>query len=126
MKIKRIMPIRAAVSLSVICLTACTPQKERNIQKKHVSPPAASRQEQLARGEQLFKQYCAACHPDGGNVSDPARNLRRSTLQANRITKPEDIIKIMRKPISRMIRFDAATLSDQDARAIADYVLETF
>ena len=126
MKIKGVSPIRAAVSLSAICLTACTPQKERNIPKKQVSPPAASRQAQLARGEQLFKQYCAACHPDGGNVSDPARNLRRSTLQANRITKPEDIVGIMRKPISRMIRFDAATLSNEDARAIAEYVLESF
>jgi hypothetical protein len=32
----------------------------------------------------------------------------------------------MRNPKSRMIRLDPSTLSDKDARVIADYVLKTF
>jgi cytochrome c6 len=47
-------------------------------------------------------------------------------LKKNNITTPDDIVRIMRKPLSRMIRFDASTLSDKDARAIAEYVLKTF
>jgi len=74
----------------------------------------------------LFKQYCSSCHPDGGNVSDPQRPLYGSALRRNHITKPEDIVRILRNPLSRMIRFDVSTLSDKDARAIAEYVLATF
>jgi len=89
-------------------------------------PPAPPSQQQLRRGEELFKQYCAACHPDGGNASDPERTLRGSALRYHHITKPEDIMHIMRSPVSRMISFDTATISDKDARAIADYVLHAF
>ena len=84
-------------------------------------PPGMSRS-----GELLFKQYCSSCHPDGGNVSDPSRSLHRSALKRNHITAPEDIVRIMRKPLSRMIRFDLSTLSDRDARVIAEYILVTF
>jgi cytochrome c6 len=77
-------------------------------------------------GEALFKQYCASCHPDGGNVSDPKRALYGTILKSKHIATPEDIVRIMRNPQSRMIRFDPSTLPDKDARAIADYILETF
>jgi cytochrome c6 len=77
-------------------------------------------------GEALFKQYCSSCHPDGGNVSDPGRPLYGSALKRNHITAPEDIVRIMRNPLSRMIRFDVSTLSDRDARAIAEYILTAF
>lgn len=82
--------------------------------------------EQLQTGEVLFKQYCAPCHPDGGNVTDPRRTLRGRDLKANRITRPEDIVRVMRNPISRMIRFDETTIPDRDAKAIAVYILTTF
>jgi cytochrome c6 len=103
-------------------LGGCSNEAPRNAER----PPAPPLQQQLSRGEKLFKQYCAACHPDGGNVSDPERSLRGSALRLHHITRPRDIVHIMRTPISRMIGFDAATLSDKDATAIADYVLYTF
>ena len=87
---------------------------------------ATSVQEPMHDGEALFKQYCASCHPNGGNVSDPERTLHGSVLKKKHINTPEDIVNIMRKPLSRMIRFDAATLSDREARVIAEYVLKTF
>jgi cytochrome c6 len=77
-------------------------------------------------GGALFKQYCSGCHPDGGNVNDPKMNLHRSAMRANHITTPEDVVRVMRNPISRMIRFDAAALPDREAHAIAEYVLKTF
>lgn len=82
--------------------------------------------EPLKTGEALFRQNCSACHPEGGNVSDPARSLHRAALRAHHIHTADDIIHIMRHPISRMIRFDRSALSDEDARAIAEYVLTTF
>lgn len=116
--------IQACTVLMVVAclLGGCRNESSRNEERPSATPP----QQQLNRGEVLFKQYCAACHPDGGNVSDPERTLWGSALRSHHIAKPEDIIHIMRNPISRMIRFDTATLSDEDARAIADYVLYVF
>ena len=115
--------------IAVIFSSACSPDNAQNAQN---AKPAktnnsnSSVQPQTQKGEQLYKQYCSSCHPDGGNASDPKNNLRKSTLKAKRINKPEDIVAIMRKPISRMITFDVSTISDEDARAIAEYVLEAF
>jgi len=77
-------------------------------------------------GEALFKQQCAACHPDGGNTMQPKKTLHKADMQANNITKPEDIVKIMRNPGQGMPKFDATTVSDQDATAIAEYILKTY
>ena len=108
-----------------VTLTGCSKEAA---EKSVVVPvaPAPESHEALRDGEALFKQYCAPCHPDGGNVSDPQRNLHGSVLRSRHIRTPEDIIRIMRNPLSRMIRFDVTTLSDRDARAIADYILTTF
>lgn len=125
METGRIVAIAAASALMSV-LAACSPQAEQGAPQRSSAPPATLPQTPPKSGEELFRQYCATCHPDGGNVSDPRRNLRRSTLRANHITKPEDIIRIMRKPVSRMIAFDRSTISDRDARAIAEYVLTAF
>lgn len=98
-------------------------ESHRQAPTPHAEP---SPRAQAQTGEELFKQYCAPCHPDGGNVSDPERNLRGYALKSNHITKPEDIVRIMRHPISRMIRFDESTISDRDAAVLADYILKTF
>jgi cytochrome c6 len=90
------------------------------------SKSALDSREPVRDGAALFKRYCSVCHPDGGNFSDPERALYGSVLKRNHITTPEDIVRIMRKPLSRMIRFDASTLPEKDARAIAEYVLKTF
>ncbi len=126
MKFARILPMFSVLSVIMLFLAACTTEPRQSAEKnRSASSPAAS-QVRRERGEMLFKQFCANCHPDGGNVSDPARNLHRATLRANHINGPEDIIRIMRKPISRMLRFDVTTLPDEDARVIAVYVWETF
>jgi cytochrome c6 len=36
------------------------------------------------------------------------------------------VVKTMRNPGPGMTAFDAKTISDQDAKAIAEYVLKTF
>jgi len=109
--------------MSTATVTGCSRDEP---QKPVAAPSAPGPREPLPDGEALFKQYCAPCHPEGGNVSDPERSLHGSVLKGKHITTPEDIVRIMRNPLSRMIRFDPSTLSDKDARAIAEYVLKTF
>lgn len=118
----------AAVA-SICFLGGCskeTPRKTESPRTTSVPQPASSQQGRVQTGEELFRQFCFNCHPDGGNVSDPNRTLHGSALRKNHITKPEDIVKIMRNPISRMLRFDTGTISDKDAHTIAEYVLKTF
>ncbi|QEM70018.1 c-type cytochrome [Geobacter sp. FeAm09] len=90
-------------------------------------PFAASGGERpLARGEAAFLQNCGACHADGGNEVNPVKTLSRADLRRNNILTPDDIVRLMRNPGPGMLKFDPATLPDEDARAIAEYVLTTF
>lgn len=123
--------ICSAVLVAACFLAGCSkddaPQKTESFRTATVTPQAESNQpEQTQTGEALFKQFCSSCHPDGNNVSDPKRTLHGDVLRKNHINTPEDIVKIMRNPVSRMIRFDVETIADKDAHVIADYVLKTF
>ena len=79
-----------------------------------------------ATGEALFKEHCAVCHPDGGNTINPEKTLHQKDLQKQKITSPEGVVKYMRAPGPDMPAFDAKTIADKDAKAIAEYVLKTF
>jgi cytochrome c6 len=82
--------------------------------------------ELTARGGGLFALYCAGCHPDGRNLLYPQKTLHRIDLAANGITTPAGIVAKMRSPGRGMRQFDKTALSDNDARAIAQYVLVNF
>lgn len=116
------------VSMFFSCVTCFVVGCSKEASQKPVASTATApgTQVPVLDGEILFKQYCSSCHPDGGNVNDPKMNLHGSAMRANRITTPDDVVRIMRQPISRMIRFDATMLPDREARAIAEYVLKTF
>ena len=77
-------------------------------------------------GEAKFKEHCALCHPDGGNIVNPKKTLRNKDLMASNIKSEADIVKIVRKPGPGMTTFDTKTLSDKDAGEIAKYILTTF
>lgn len=77
-------------------------------------------------GEQLFKEHCSMCHPEGGNIINPKKTLLKKDREANNIITAEDALKIMRKPGPGMTAFDKNSLSDKDARKIADYIFKTF
>ena len=77
-------------------------------------------------GEAKFKEQCAVCHPDGGNIVNPKKTLLKKDRAANNIKTEADIIKIMRNPGPGMTKFDEKTVSDKDAHAIAAYILKTF
>lgn len=77
-------------------------------------------------GAKLFQQHCASCHPDGGNIIKPALSLRKKDMDAQGIKTEKDIIGKMRNPGPGMTRFDAKTISDKDAKEIAQYILQAY
>lgn len=86
-------------------------------------------------GEALFSRHCASCHPDGGNIMNPKKTLRKKDLDENNITSAADIVKTMRsggpapkhpQTWSGMKKFDEKELPEREALQIADYILKTF
>jgi cytochrome c6 len=75
-------------------------------------------------GEELFKENCAACHPDGGNIVNPEYTLHNKDLRKHKIIKASDIMRKMRNPGPGMTKFDKKTISDKDAKKIAEYILK--
>jgi cytochrome c6 len=77
-------------------------------------------------GESLFAANCQVCHPDGGNIINPAKTLHQKDRHAHNVKTEADIVKIMRNPGPGMTKFDEKTISDKDAHTIAAYVIKTF
>jgi cytochrome c6 len=70
-------------------------------------------------GEATFKAKCASCHPNGGNIINPKETLKG--LKDSKI-----IIAKIRKGGGGMTAFDAKTITDAEAKAVADYIIKTF
>ncbi len=77
-------------------------------------------------GQALFQQYCAVCHPGGGNIINPRKTLDQAILAANGITTAGDIVVLMRQPGPGMTRFDENLISDHDAARIAGFILQAY
>jgi cytochrome c6 len=77
-------------------------------------------------GEMEFKEHCAVCHPDGGNIINPKKTLHAKDLEANKIKTAADIVKIMRKPGPGMTTFDEKAVTNKEAHELAEYILKTF
>jgi cytochrome c6 len=77
-------------------------------------------------GAKKFKEHCAVCHPNGGNIINPKKPLDKKSMAANNVKTAKDIIAKMRNPGPGMTKFDVKTISDKEAMAIADYILKTF
>jgi cytochrome c6 len=76
--------------------------------------------------EAEFKEHCAACHPNGGNIMNPKKTLHKSDLEANNVKTAAGIINKMRNPGPGMTKFDAKTMPDVEAKKIAEYIMKTF
>jgi cytochrome c6 len=78
------------------------------------------------KGEAEFKEHCALCHPDGGNIINPKKTLLKRDREANNIKNEADIVRVMRKPGPGMTPFDEKTISDNEAKGIAEYIFKAF
>ena len=77
-------------------------------------------------GEALFKQHCALCHPDGGNIINPQKTLLKKDRDANTIKTAADIVRTMRNPGPGMTKFDDKIFPAKEAKEIAEYILKAF
>ena len=77
-------------------------------------------------GMSLFEANCKVCHPDGGNIINPAKTLHKKDRMANNVKTEADIVNKMRNPGPGMTKFDEKTITDKDAHIIAAYIIKTF
>jgi cytochrome c6 len=77
-------------------------------------------------GEAGFKKHCASCHAGGGNIIKADKTLSRKDREKHGIKTANDIVRLMRTPGEGMNPFDKKTISDKDAKAIAEYIIKTF
>ncbi|RII28716.1 MAG: cytochrome C [Geobacter sp.] len=87
---------------------------------------ADTKKGQKIDGKREFEEHCTVCHKDGGNIVNPAKTLSKKDREANGVKNAKAIMATMRKPGPGMTAFDKKTVSDREARAIADYILKTF
>jgi len=81
----------------------------------------------LNDGEVAFNKYCAACHPNGGNIIEPNKTLSKKHREKNGKKTVDSIIKMMRNPTGAgMAVFDVNSLPEKDAKMIAEYIVNTF
>jgi cytochrome c6 len=141
---RNIILLCAALTAAGLMISGCSASKET---EKEVRPKAAKEAgpeqamprdatsgqevspqtgESLKVGEHLFKLHCAICHPGGGNIINPQKPLRKERREAFGVKTAEDIIHLMRNPGPGMSVFDESTISNEDAKKIAEYVLKTF
>ena len=86
----------------------------------------AKEEAKATSGEELFTKHCAECHPKGRNIVNPMKTLHKKDRDVNNVKTSQDIINKMRNPGPGMTQFDKATISDKDAKKIADYIIKTF
>jgi mono/diheme cytochrome c family protein len=122
--------ILMGLAILAVCGTVMCGCKKESAEKpaapEQTTAPAPFPTAEAKTGEELFGQHCTVCHPAGGNIINPEKPLHRKSREANGIKTAEDIISTMRNPGPGMNKFDEKTLSDQDAQAIAEYVLKAF
>jgi cytochrome c6 len=107
---KSLMTIAVLVAVSLCATTGICDSKKR----------------ERSKGEKGFDMFCAGCHPQGGNIITPRKPLSGKSLRANGIKNAQGIIDKMRHPGGSMYPFDEKVISNEDAKAIADYILKTF
>ena len=106
-------PLMTIAMLVVVCLFATTGICDRKIKERSM-------------GEKGFTMFCAHCHPQGGNIFTPQKSLTGTSLRANGIKNAQSIIVKMRNPGGLMYPFSENVISNEEAKAIADYILKTF
>ncbi|MHC1697994.1 MAG: c-type cytochrome [Geobacteraceae bacterium] len=77
-------------------------------------------------GKALFQKHCAVCHPNGGNIINKKKPLSAKAMKANGVAGVKGIVAKMRNPGPLMNKFDEKTVSNQEAKAIAEFILKSY
>ena len=75
---------------------------------------------QAPSGEVLFKEQCALCHPNGGNVVNPKHQLK----SGHHMKTFKDFLSWIRKPESPMPPFPPAKISEAQAKELYAFIQE--
>jgi len=76
----------------------------------------------------LFEEFCSRCHPNGGNVINPQKNLKEATRAANNLKTEDDLVTYLMNPgpgMPRLIHRDYG-LSEAAARKIIQYIMQAY
>jgi len=74
-------------------------------------------------GENLFKNQCAGCHLNGGNIIRRSKNLKLKSLNRNGIEDPAAIAKIARQGIGIMDGYKDQ-LGEKGDQVVANWIWE--
>lgn len=79
-------------------------------------------------GKGLFEKHCAVCHPNGGNIVNPNKTLRRKHLDANGFNSAAALAAYMQNPGPGMPRLvhENREITVEQAQSIAAYILTAF
>ncbi len=91
-----------------------------------LSTAMAEDQSPAVSGEKLFARHCAVCHPQGGNIINPKKTLKKADLEARNIKSEEELVAFFRTGAPGMPKFDETAIPNNDARELARYILKTF
>jgi len=82
----------------------------------------------VASGRRLFEKHCAVCHPNGGNVVNPNKTLRKKHLADNGLSIPDALVSYMQNPGTGMPKLvhEDREITNKQAKSIAAYIIETF
>ena len=111
------------ICFALALFISCAKEKQNEYQGRTLRDFS---EQEAESGVSLFVQRCSYCHPDGGNAFNPTKTLHKKELEANGIKSASDIINVMRHPGPGMPRFGKLTVSDEEARHIANYILKAF
>ncbi|MDO3380064.1 c-type cytochrome [Geoalkalibacter halelectricus] len=109
-----------------LTIVGCSERREEAPAAPPATPAVTPAAVDMEAAESLFNQHCAACHPDGGNVMRPERNLSHANLMERGLGTPESLRDYLRDPGPGMPAFDANTISDEQGENLGHYILEKF
>jgi len=121
-----------AAAFGFLVLSGCSEREEaaeapkaQEIERR-AENAAASGDYDATVAQQTFEKHCASCHPNGGNIINAEKNLKKASLEAKGIATAQDIVNIMRDPGPGMPAFDKKTIPEDLALDVGRYILETF
>ncbi|WP_052464735.1 c-type cytochrome [Geoalkalibacter subterraneus] len=121
-----------AAAFGFMMLSGCSERQEvadapkaQEVERRAENAAASSDYDSTV-AQQTYEKHCASCHPNGGNIINSEKNLKKASLEAKGIATAEDIVKIMRDPGPGMPAFNEQTIPEDLALDVGRYILDTF
>ena len=77
----------------------------------------------IDNGAKIFENYCAGCHPNGGNIIRRGKTLKQKALKKYKLDSKDAIINLVNNGKNNMSAFKDR-LQKQEIENVAVYILE--